>query len=193
MINRVLVYVSFIGLYSAMTIASANNSYDLDKADNTSKFYVSGTLGRTVIYSKVAAFSRLHATGTAWSAAAGYMQSSTFSYETGVDSFSVKNNNPASINNGTRKNIRLYYAAMNFIYSSYDLAFLNFKLGIGHLNTALKTVSDKGEGMDEVIPYIGIGVGYKISSKIAVQLHYEGLVYGVAGAGQLGMGVIYHF
>lgn len=44
-----------------------------------------------------------------------------------------------------------------------------------------------------ILPFTGIGASYTVSEKLDLGLQYQGAVYGIAGAGTLGLSLTYHF
>lgn len=44
-----------------------------------------------------------------------------------------------------------------------------------------------------LLPYTGVGVGYAVNKNLDLTLQYQGLVWGIAGVGMLGLGLTYHF
>ena len=85
------------------------------------------------------------------------------------------------------------YGAAKFIFPIMSKFALNLKLGITYISTGLTNVSKDADKMSIVLPYTGVGASYQIMPNLDVEVHYEGLVYIVAGAGQVGAGVTYHF
>lgn len=44
-----------------------------------------------------------------------------------------------------------------------------------------------------VLPFTGIGGSYALTEKVDLGLQYQGAIYGIAGAGALGLSFTYHF
>ncbi len=44
-----------------------------------------------------------------------------------------------------------------------------------------------------ILPFTGIGGAYALTEKLDLGLQYQGAIYGIAGAGNLGLSLTYHF
>lgn len=118
-------------------------------------------------------------TGAGWSGALGYNFTPSFGLEAGFMQ------NYVNINQWDHTNVP--YVSTRFTVPMGDRFSFIGKIGAGYYMQA----SDISGGV--LLPYTGVGFGYALTPNLDITTQYQGLVFGVANAGLLSLGITYHF
>lgn len=135
--------------------------------------------------------------GFGWSADLGYYFTPTFALEGGfIQSYL---NTSDDEGDSAKMTLDVPYAAARFnIPVGNHFSFIA-KVGLlaaidGGTSASFNNHSASESGGDMlVLPFVGVGASYALTSKLDLTLQYQGAVYGVIGAGLLSGGLAYHF
>lgn len=143
--------------------------------------YVELTAGSTFNYIGVFdSHARLGASafqGTSIGLTYGYMYTPHYGFEGGLLS--------VFLNSELSNSLYAPYASMRFNMPLDDHFSILGKLGL------MVPFVPNGGGV--ILPFTGIGASYATTKNVDLSLEYQGAVYGIAGAGTLGLGLTYHF
>lgn len=115
--------------------------------------------------------------GTGLNAAIGYNFTPIFALEGGF-TYAF-----ADVNNGEKIDVP-------YVTTRFTAPIGNRLSFIGKVGLMVPYVPNEG-GM--VLPYTGVGFGYALTKNLEANVQYQGAIYGIAGAGLLGLGLTYHF
>lgn len=157
-------------------------------SDNDKSFYIDAGLGVVAAYEAVGG-AKAESAGLSWNGAVGYNTSRKFALEMGVLGARLKGGSNSNDLTGYAP-----YLATKFIVPVSQKFAFNFKLGLTYLNSRLTNAGKNSKSSGStVLPFTGVGLSYAVTPNIDINLHYQGLVYVIAGAGQAGAGITYHF
>ena len=117
----------------------------------------------------------------------------------------VKVSRKAELTNRTAKgDISVYspYLAARWDLSIADNFMFIPKIGLMYSHADAKDLSAnddsttdkiKSEGISLLLPFVGLGFGYKINQQVTLTVQYQGAIYGVLNAGLFSAGLDYHF
>lgn len=162
------IFSSLVLAANAAEVMPVNNRYvELNAGTN---FYYAGVL------SNHGTSGGFGAEGFGWNANYGYHFSPLFALEAGFMQNFFGYDRSSFLN-------------VPFITTRYEIELSQPLFFIGKLGAMFPM----GKSSGVLLPYTGIGLGYRLSSKTDFNIQYQGAFYGVAGAGLLGIGFTYHF
>lgn len=128
--------------------------------------------------------------GYALSAALGYNTTYWFGLEGGY----IRSMNSYQDEHTKYQGINAPYASTRFTIPLSERFSLLAKVGAMYANGDMKkNHTSEFENHGIVLPFVGIGASYAVTSNVDVTAQYQGAVYGLVNAGALTAGLTYHF
>lgn len=156
--------------------------------------YIEGTAGTNLyalgVLSSDGRTSNVGVIGYALNAALGYNVTPWFGLEGGFTRAMAQTHN----SNHEYQSINAPYASVRFTAPIGQRFSLLAKVGAMYANASIPHSDDSGsENHGVVLPYVGVGASYAVTSNVDITAQYQGAVYGVINAGALTAGLTYHF
>ena len=194
-------------LFSSLSLATTANAAALTQiqpSNTPPKVYVEVTGGINAyylgIFSTNSDSNTAHAGtgGYGWSAALGY----SFTPYVAIEGGFMQNYITIDTKNEGNKKQNTYHTNVPYVTTQFSVPIgthvefiskVGLMMPFGTVNTAEDDEPPKNETFGVVLPFTGLGLGYKITPALEINIQYQGAVYGIVGGGLLSGGLDYRF
>jgi opacity protein-like surface antigen len=207
--KKILLMASIIATSTLVIQAATANTIDMDdtqltttvETSNTTEkwnahhgFYVEANGGTNLYFlgfiSDAGSASSSGFEGSGWGAAVGY----NFLPKVALEGGFIQNYAQYSEDGNTAwGHTNLPYITARFTMPLGDRFAFLAKTGLMAISVDAESSDANASTPTIVLPFIGLGASYALTSKLDITAQYQGAVYGVVNAGLLSAGLTYHF